>query len=475
EKMYTYQPLANPTSIRLLCLASSVKHDAPLRGTLVDAKLEDLSDDLIDTYTALSYVWGDPVRVGEILLDGQPFGLTASLRDALHDIRDEAREFRIWADAICINQDDVTERNKQVAMMGRIYSNATHTIIYLGAFTTAVAKALDMIDPRKSRHGPYRNSAGGVPTGPMWEEALSDILNREWFRRVWVFQELVLSRDPWVQVGISRVRWDPFRELVFDLHKMASDGFNAGIRAESSKSAIHILEDMHKARTDDSSRSLFQLLQARRGMGATDPRDIIFGHLGIASLPPGHRPYIEVDYSKSVMELYVSVALYILKTPGRNLGSLAVLFEQLHGPVPPNWTTALPSWVPDWRLPQGLHSGFHGKLQIAPEVGFEASLQYPWATSSSRLGTAGYLIDKLKALGPVVPSESVFPLARRRDYQMNLSTTVKFIHQAAPHRGWGDSPPSLTDIKLIPIPSTHDEYGAFLKECQSWLGVVDHA
>ncbi|KAK0627412.1 heterokaryon incompatibility protein-domain-containing protein, partial [Immersiella caudata] len=133
--MYSYKPLASRTSIRLLCLAPSPDRDAVLKGSLIEADVDHLNRDLIETYTALSYVWGDPARTGEILLDRdeQRLGITASLQNALRDIRDETRELRVWADAICINQDFTNERNSQVSMMGRIYSVATHTIIYLGA------------------------------------------------------------------------------------------------------------------------------------------------------------------------------------------------------------------------------------------------------------------------------------------------------------------------------------------------------
>lgn len=38
----------------------------------------------------------------------------------------------LWIDAICINQDDIAEKNSQVAMMAEIYKKATRVNIWLG-------------------------------------------------------------------------------------------------------------------------------------------------------------------------------------------------------------------------------------------------------------------------------------------------------------------------------------------------------
>lgn len=94
--------------------------------------------------------------------------------------------------------------------------------------------------------GPFSHLAGR----DSWDPAIRDILDREWFRRVWIFQELIRSRDPWVQVGQTRVRWDRLCQMIRDLDR----------------SPLHertkVLEDMNRSQSDKSSKSLFQLLQA---------------------------------------------------------------------------------------------------------------------------------------------------------------------------------------------------------------------
>ncbi len=55
---FVYLPLAHQDSIRLFIFTPS-DHDAPLIGSLIYTTLETLRTDLVDSYAALSYVWGD--------------------------------------------------------------------------------------------------------------------------------------------------------------------------------------------------------------------------------------------------------------------------------------------------------------------------------------------------------------------------------------------------------------------------------
>jgi len=73
------------------------------------------------------------------------------------------------------------------------------------------------------------------------------------------------------------------------------------------------LENMDTARTHPIWRSLTWLLQARRGCGAQNPYDIVYAHLGMASIPDGKSEHLVIDYNKSICEVYVSIARYILE------------------------------------------------------------------------------------------------------------------------------------------------------------------
>ena len=78
-------------------------------------------------FIALSYVWGDSYINREIYVDDTLVLVTANLEAALRQLRNHSRiqqRFRIWIDALCINQADSDERAVQVARMKDIYARA---------------------------------------------------------------------------------------------------------------------------------------------------------------------------------------------------------------------------------------------------------------------------------------------------------------------------------------------------------------
>ncbi|PSR80162.1 heterokaryon incompatibility protein-domain-containing protein, partial [Coniella lustricola] len=92
----------------------------------------DLDED--PQYEAISYVWGNPQasKRSVIQVNGMPMSITQSLYTALKRYRLAEQTRTMWADAICINQEDLQERSLQVLLMGRVYSQCTTCQIWLG-------------------------------------------------------------------------------------------------------------------------------------------------------------------------------------------------------------------------------------------------------------------------------------------------------------------------------------------------------
>lgn len=74
---------------------------------------------------------GDP-RQRVIYVNGKQMSIGVNLELALRHLREDNRSKWIWADAICINQDDVDDRNEQVKSMQDVYRAAKRVIIWLG-------------------------------------------------------------------------------------------------------------------------------------------------------------------------------------------------------------------------------------------------------------------------------------------------------------------------------------------------------
>ena len=83
-------------------------------------------------YVALSYTWGDVTDTRNIILNGHQTAVGANLESALRVLRHKQPikvGYKIWVDAICINQRDLVERGQEVKHMGKIYKQARDVVI----------------------------------------------------------------------------------------------------------------------------------------------------------------------------------------------------------------------------------------------------------------------------------------------------------------------------------------------------------
>lgn len=122
------------------------------------------------------------------------------------------------------------------------------------------------------------------------------IFGAPWFARVWVLQGLVLLQDPWVQCGLDRMKWADFcgvlgREHVAEAMRLKLSGSASG--PEASWSLFVRMSDRMGGKL---TALLYSILQARRGAGTTNPQDLVFANLGIASDRKVFEKYIKLGY-----------------------------------------------------------------------------------------------------------------------------------------------------------------------------------
>jgi hypothetical protein len=115
------------------------KCNAPRSPENIECCLIRASADEIPKYTCLSYVWGDSTAREHITLDGIRVTITKSLYEALQAFQTEIQsssyetiDHFLWADALCINQLDITEKSSQVQRMAQIYTDADCVWAWLG-------------------------------------------------------------------------------------------------------------------------------------------------------------------------------------------------------------------------------------------------------------------------------------------------------------------------------------------------------
>jgi hypothetical protein len=134
QSLPLYSPLRRTSSIRILVVQPGAPQDQIVCCLRVVGNIDRRRSAASGTtaYEALSYVWGSQEDRVCIVCNGHAVDVTRNLAHALQRVRrtDEAR--CIWADAVCIDQGNVTERGHQVRLMGRMYGRAERVLIWAG-------------------------------------------------------------------------------------------------------------------------------------------------------------------------------------------------------------------------------------------------------------------------------------------------------------------------------------------------------
>lgn len=165
------------------------------------------------SYEALSWRWGNE-QMGEyaiMVLKGKLHfrkRVSRTLGLALKYLRYRAHPRILWIDALCINQADHEERSFQVAMMDRLYTGASQVAIWLGEDEQGDESrtAIGFIKNDVSVLKEFDKLCRDTKYTDQWK-ALLVLMQREWFSRRWVVQEIALAKKATVHYGPDKIGW----------------------------------------------------------------------------------------------------------------------------------------------------------------------------------------------------------------------------------------------------------------------------
>jgi hypothetical protein len=205
--------------------------------------------------------------------------------------------------------------------MRDIYTSAARVLTYLGDSIAEMENAVVL--PQKNGH-----DLGDSSQDPTVDSRT--VLQVPYFSRIWVIQELLLSRTATITFGNHTMHW---KDLLSNVKTSPS--------IIGTKASGNWVE--HFA-SEGEDQTLCSLLVATKNCKCGDLRDRVYGLMGL--ITEGQRGNLPVDYNISVQQLYTGLAMYWLASGGEDW--VPEPFYVLSLALLPKITPFLPSWVPDW-------------------------------------------------------------------------------------------------------------------------------
>ncbi|KAH8665926.1 heterokaryon incompatibility protein-domain-containing protein [Tricladium varicosporioides] len=273
-------------------------------------------------YEALSYTWGGTEMTKYIKIEGKRFGITENLYWALWHLRSQDTDRILWIDAVCINQSNNEERGQHVRQMGNIYSQADRVIIWLGPATFATDVIMDSLMQLQKEclnhaHNDWKPSDGRwvnlwlavntilrrqhLDLERLQRRGVELLLERPWFQRVWILQEVANATTAVVCCGTKSVL-----ARIFALAPLLT-----GVQPNPhSQAVLDIMPGLSKDSWWSQKRDLYTLLVKFNGCKASDPRDMIYALLGITS-DVCDSNHLRADYTKDTQQVIRDVSLFL--------------------------------------------------------------------------------------------------------------------------------------------------------------------
>lgn len=234
-----------------------------------------------------------------------------NLAAALRALRLPHLHRRLWVDAVCIDQNNVDERSRQVEYMRLVYKHAARVIVWLGLKTPGVEQAfaaasrLSQVVATLEHTGAEAARDGAVARGgyagldaeavdafmesmldgvhPAAMQYLSELFDRPYWTRTWCIQEVVAASWAIVRVEELEISFAELMSITLFVTEWSR-------RSAMDKPLVlwhsiylyrHPRTPVRPSEVPGSIGNFLSVLESARGFQATDVRDKIFAMLGI--------------------------------------------------------------------------------------------------------------------------------------------------------------------------------------------------
>lgn len=303
--------------IRLLRIFS----DTPTEN--VRCSLNVYNIDTAPAYTAISYTWGPVTPVHDITINGLKTGVRENCRIALEIARlhrNELAEY-VWIDAICIDQEDLFEKNHQVKLMNEIYAKAQYVLVSFGT-------SCPDIDPDSLERTLSSNSY--ITRHAEDCENLLRLSKAPYWNRLWIVQEYLAAPNNGLYIAlgdrlVSCAMIHSVLNVIARKHERATIIYSEPESLRNCREQVirSVMAELclNRALYRRRQQSLPELFETYRRCECEDPRDKIFGLLALVHWTTREHK-LQADYTKSIFELGIECLPY---------GIPPLMFQQTFG------------------------------------------------------------------------------------------------------------------------------------------------
>jgi hypothetical protein len=391
---YAHEPL-RPGHIRILRIHRR-RLSQPLRVDVAQYKIDEAP-----SYEALSYRWDANNRKELVLVGRCVVEVMQPVYQFLLYRRSWWTSPLVWIDSVCIDQSPGLgdkEKEAQIPLMGTVFSRASRVISWLG-YSSGSSRAYDTIlylaEKSDAFHRHPEAEATKLVSGynPGWKE-LADFFADPYFKRVWVYQEVVLARELHIVFGGVCMKWETILRVVNIVRHPNLEVFLRPSNREDRDAILGVVNAAAMLASRNRAPQVYDLneiLESSVPMQATKPHDKVYAIFGMIDRNH-HKDPIAPRYDLPVEEVYRSTMIHVLSTTkSLHLLHLAGLGRQQD--------RRLPSWVPDFAQQkiQALHVGMKPKFHAGMKL--QSVVHFP-DPGTTWIQVAGNQVDRVVEVSP---------------------------------------------------------------------------
>ncbi|KAI1852878.1 hypothetical protein JX265_012906 [Neoarthrinium moseri] len=310
------------------------------------------------------------------------FPVTRNLAQALARMRFvDGKDRVLWVDAVCINQSSIDERNAQVLRMADIYGSASRVMVWLGESSTESRSAVSFFSKWTAPNWDAEKVIDSYATNNQkWRDLTHGLLEREWWTRMWIVQEVVLARAIVIQCGPDTLSWDLLAaiSMVSHTNNLVLEYSSKTAAFDGFRYAPMTLTFVQIEYQENGRLPLSTLMVKFSKNQCREPSDRVYALLGMATNPkyyqikPNYRTNPAIVYMGATERFIREVQSLDIICLGRGTnrdGNVPMWKPGLRGR---SRLAGLPSWSPDFRTRPGEDPASLTRLGISETPGFSA-------------------------------------------------------------------------------------------------------